>query len=116
MPDISRITDIMSAIVVDESQRAFTDNDEFDYDIGLMPVQSSDDNDDLSFEMAAWAVFRLNCPESESRSVMGLTAPLKYFSNDGFRSIVQKTLGEMQFNRIAAALVLESVDDYDAGE
>lgn len=115
MPDIARITDVMSSIVLDESQRTLSDGDEFDYDIGLMPVQSEDE-DGQAFEMAAWAIFRLNCPESESRSVMGLTAPLKYFSEDGFRSIVQKTLGEMQFNRIAAAVVLESVDDYDAGE
>lgn len=101
--DVTRITDMMVKVVKEAASALLGDDDHFDFDVGLTPVIEYEDDDPV-FEVAAWAVFRLGCPETEMRSVMGLNAPLRFMSEASFREVVNKTLGEMQFSRIVAAL------------
>lgn len=102
---VNRITDVMSNIIEGIADEEFpNEGDDFDYEVGLIPVLELDEEGDQSMDMNAWVVFRLACPESDSRSVMGLSVPLTYFAPTVFTDVVRNTLTEMKFTRIAAAL------------
>ena len=101
---VKRISMVLSNIVEEAAITSLSNMDDFDFEVGIAPMAQIDEEDgEVYYEMSAWAIMRLACPETESKSVLSISTPLQMLTEDAFRSAVNKAMTEMQFSRIAAA-------------
>lgn len=105
---VRRISQMLSDVVEETALIRLADDDRFDFEVGLAPIAHVDPSGGgVVYEMSAWALMRLECPETDSKSVLSVSWPLQYLNPDEVRIVISNAITEMTFARIAAAFHLD---------
>lgn len=99
-----RISDSLAEMVESLADEMLADDDQFDYEVGVAPIAKQVDDGSLAWEMSAWVLLRLDCPETNSKSVMSAAWPLRWWGAQDFRHSLSEAMQEMRFMRLAASL------------
>lgn len=105
---VQRISQMLSDVVESTALVRLADDDRFEFEVGVGPMPITDGDGEAQIELSAWAMMWLDCPETGTKSVLGLAWPIKWLTKEHFRTSIDQALTEMAFSRIAAAYHLET--------